>query len=65
MNDMQESESGYIGEEAGGFGIGAEMTDVEIISISGINVIARGRRFGRFWLLKGLIPEMRSHRHIH
>lgn len=60
MNDMQESESGYIGEEAGGFGIGAEMTDVEIISISGINVIARGRRFGRFWLLKGLIPEMRE-----
>ena len=57
MKDMQESESGYIGRDTDDCGIGATLTEVEIISTSGTNVIARGRRFGRFWLLKGIIPE--------
>ena len=60
MKDMQESESGYIGVETDDSGIGTSLTDVEIISVSGVNIIARGRRFGRFWLLKGLIPELRE-----
>ena len=60
MKDMQESESGYLGIETDDSGIGTSITDVEIISVSGINIIARGRRFGRFWLLKGLIPELRE-----
>ncbi|MDE6553113.1 MAG: serine/threonine protein kinase [Muribaculaceae bacterium] len=60
MNDMQESESGYIGNVADDSGIGAGITDVEIISVSGTNIIARGRRFGRYWLLKGIIPELRE-----
>lgn len=57
---MQESESGYIGRESDDFGIGAALTDVEILSVSGTNIIARGRRFGRFWLLKGIIPELQE-----
>lgn len=60
MKDMQESESGYIGPVTDDSGIGATLTDVEIISVSGTNIIARGRRFGRFWLLKGIIPELRE-----
>ena len=60
MKDMQESESGYIGRDTDDCGIGATLTEVEIISTSGTNVIARGRRFGRFWLLKGIIPELRE-----
>ena len=60
MKDMQESESGYIGRETDDSGICVTLTDVEIISVSGINIIARGRRFGRFWLLKGIIPELRD-----
>ena len=43
MKDMQESESGYIGLDTDDCGIGASLTDVEIISTSGTNVIARGR----------------------
>ena len=60
MKDMQESESGYLGRDTDDCGIGDTMTDVEIISTTGTNVIARGRRFGRFWLLKGIIPELRE-----
>ncbi|MDE6292028.1 MAG: protein kinase, partial [Muribaculaceae bacterium] len=60
MKDMQEIESGYIGRDTDDCGIVTTLTDVEIISTSGTNVIARGRRFGRFWLLKGIIPRLRE-----
>ncbi|MDE6769051.1 MAG: protein kinase [Muribaculaceae bacterium] len=42
------------------FDVSTEMMDVEIIHISGVNVIARGRRYGRCWLLKGLIEQCRD-----
>lgn len=34
------------------------ITDVEVLHISSVNVIACGRRYGRRWLLKGLLPEL-------
>lgn len=35
-------------------GISREFTNVEILSTSEVNVVARGKRYGRWWLLKGL-----------
>ncbi len=60
MNKFFDSESGFIGEPEGEFGVNTGMTDVEILYVSKINIIARGRRFGRRWLLKGLIEQRRN-----
>lgn len=37
-----------------------EMTDVEILHVSPDRILAKGKRFGRMWLLHGLPPEKRS-----
>lgn len=57
---MEEFESGYIGEIDLINDLGNRITDVEILRVSETNVIARGRRYGRLWLLKGLVPELRE-----
>lgn len=54
-----ESESGYI-EDVRPEYVANSMNDVEILRVTSTNVIARGRRYGRLWLLKGLRPEMRE-----
>lgn len=36
------------------------MEHVEVIHVSSVNFIARGRRQGRWWLLKGLIEQRRN-----
>lgn len=38
-------------------GIDRVFTDVEIISTSEVNIVAKAKRYGRWWLLKGLQPE--------
>lgn len=60
MNDFFATESGFIGDPDKEFDINTGMTDVEILHISKINVIACGRRYGRKWLLKGLIEQCRN-----
>lgn len=60
MGENDVSESGFVGNPDGEFDVKTGMTDVEIIHVSKINVIARGRRFGRWWLLKGLIEQRRN-----
>ena len=60
MDDFNDSESGFINEPDKEFGVTTGLTDVEILRISRINVIARGRRFGRRWLLKALRSELRE-----
>ena len=60
-----ETESGYIGETEGSCYVGNSMTDVEVIRVTAINVIARGRRYGRQWLLKGLREELRDSTAMH
>ncbi len=60
MKDKFDSESGFVGNPEEEFVIKTGFTDVEILRISDINIIARGRRYGRYWLLKGLIAEKRS-----
>lgn len=60
MNDINESESGYVDPPAADCYAGTVMCDVEVIGRTKINVIARGRRYGRQWLLKGLREELRD-----
>lgn len=57
---MIETESGYVGEADSSCYVGSSMTDVEVIRVTSVNVIARGRRYGRQWLLKGLCEEFRD-----
>lgn len=60
MNDFNVAESGFAGGPDGEFDATGSMTAVEIIHISKVNVIARGRRYGRWWLLKGLAEPRRE-----
>ncbi len=50
------SASGYLTDSFEG--ISQTFTDVEIISTSDVNVVARAKRYGRWWLLKGLRREV-------
>lgn len=52
MSDNDNSASGYITDSFEG--ISREFTDVEILNTSEVNIVARGKRYGRWWLLKGL-----------
>ncbi len=57
---MEEPESGFVIEPDVTALPGNHITDIEILRVSQINVVARGRRHGRLWLLKGLSPELRN-----
>lgn len=59
MNQI-EPESGFVGSAESDCYIDTVMTDVEIIRVSATNVLARGRRYGRQWLLKGLRREFQD-----
>jgi Kae1-associated kinase Bud32 len=50
------SASGYILDSFEG--ISQTFTDVEILSTSEVNVVAKAKRYGRWWLLKGLRKEV-------
>ena len=50
--DYDSSASGYI--EDSFEGISRQFTDVEILTTSEVNIVARAKRYGRWWLLKGL-----------
>lgn len=60
MNELYEHESGFITDSKKEFGVQTGMNDVETLRITKINIIARGRRYGRMWLLKGLREELRD-----
>ncbi|MDE5773803.1 MAG: protein kinase [Muribaculaceae bacterium] len=59
IND-DEIESGYLNDPAMEFGVQTGMNEVETLRVTKINIIARGRRYGRMWLLKGLRKELRD-----
>ena len=47
------------GIEEGRFeGVSPVFTDVYLISEGDINILAKGKRYGRWWLLKGLQPDL-------
>ncbi len=52
QQDYDSSASGYLTDSFEG--ICQTFTDVEILSTSGVNVVAKAKRYGRWWLLKGL-----------
>ncbi|MDE6632767.1 MAG: hypothetical protein K2K23_07190 [Muribaculaceae bacterium] len=41
------------------FNVDTKMRDVEIFHVSPDRILAKGKRFGRMWLLRGLSPEKR------
>lgn len=50
------SASGYLPDSFEG--ISQTFTDVEILATSEVNVVAKAKRYGRWWLLKGLRKEV-------
>ena len=47
------------GIEEGRFeGVSPVFTEVQLISEGDINFLAKGKRYGRWWLLKGLMPDL-------
>ena len=53
--DNDSNASGYLNDSFEG--IERSFTDVEILSTSEVNVVAKAKRYGRWWLLKGLQKE--------
>lgn len=56
QQDYDSSASGYIKDSFEG--ISREFTDVEIMTTSDTNIVAKAKRYGRWWLLKGLKKEI-------
>ena len=56
QQDYDSSASGYIKDSFEG--ISREFTDVEILTTSDTNIVAKAKRYGRWWLLKGLKKEI-------
>ena len=56
MTDNDSSASGYLTDSFEG--ISQVFTDVEILGTSEVNIVAKAKRYGRWWLLKGLRPEV-------
>ena len=52
QQDYDSSASGYLADSFEG--ISQVFTDVEILHTSEVNVVAKAKRYGRWWLLKGL-----------
>lgn len=50
--------SGYISETFES--VSSTFTDIEILTSSASNVVARAKRYGRWWLLKGLAENVRE-----
>lgn len=60
QEDYDSSASGYIQDTFEG--ISHTFTDVEIFHTSDANVVAKAKRYGRWWLLKGLRQEVAAER---
>lgn len=56
QQDYNSSASGYL--EDSYEGVSRTFTDVEILSTSEVNVVAKAKRYGRWWLLKGLQQDV-------
>lgn len=56
QQDYDSSASGYIKDSFEG--ISREFTDVEILTTSDTNIVAKAKRYGRWWLLKGLNKDV-------
>ena len=52
MEEMDSNASGYVSDSFEG--IGSSFTEIDVFRVTEINVIARAKRYGRWWLLKGI-----------
>ncbi|MBO7382356.1 MAG: hypothetical protein J6U03_03180, partial [Muribaculaceae bacterium] len=52
MNETDSIASGYVVDSFEG--IGSSFTEIDVFRMTEINVIARAKRYGRWWLLKGV-----------
>ncbi len=57
---MEDTESGFVEVAEVASPMVNHFTDVEVLRVSQVNVVARGKRYGRMWLIKGLSPELRG-----
>ncbi len=64
MNELDDLNSGYINPDGTEAGFTNSFTDIEILRTTDFNLLARARRHGRQWLLKGL-PEPIRHSASH
>ena len=46
--------------EIGDVSTTSHFTNIEIVPTSGFSLLARARRYGRWWMLKGLKPDRRD-----
>ena len=56
QQDYDSSASGYLSDSFEG--LSQVFTDVEILYTSEVNVVAKAKRYGRWWLLKGLHKDI-------
>ena len=54
--DYDSSTSGYLFDSFEG--ISRQFTDVTILRTSEVNIVAKAKRYGRWWLLKGLNKQV-------
>ena len=54
--DYDSSTSGYLSDSFEG--ISRQFTDVTILNTSKVNIVAKAKRYGRWWLLKGLNKQV-------
>ena len=54
--DYDSSTSGYLSDSFEG--ISRQFTDVTILKTSEVNIVAKAKRYGRWWLLKGLNKQV-------
>ena len=52
QQDYDSSSSGFLVDSFEG--ISRQFTDVTILNTSDVNIVAKAKRYGRWWLLKGL-----------
>ena len=56
QQDYDSSSSGFLVDSFEG--IGRQFTDVTILNTSDVNIVAKAKRYGRWWLLKGLNKQV-------
>lgn len=56
MNETDSIASGYVVDSFEG--IGSSFTEIDVFRVTEINVIARAKRYGRWWLLKGVPKDV-------
>ena len=56
QQDYDSSASGYLMDSFEG--ISRKFTDVTIVNTSDVNIVAKAKRYGRWWLLKGLNQQV-------